>query len=299
MQRMRDHWRATFHALGGPCEILVATDDRQRAERACAAGAGEARRIEADYSRFREDSLLQRVNRADGRPVRLNPEFCHLIDFADRCHRLSGGLFDISCGSLQRAWRFGHGGGPPGRAELEALLRATGWHKVRWARPCLTMPADMRIDLGGIGKEYAVDRALSLATEAAGMPNVLVNFGGDLACAGARGGRRPWQVALERPPGASAPARTQPETAGRPIALARGGLATSGNTRRFVVSHGRRYGHLIDPRTGYPVPGAPLSVTVRAPSCLEAGMLGSIAMLHGAGAERFLRRQRVEHWCVR
>ena len=294
MQRMADHWRGSFRAMGGPCEILVATDERARAERACLAGAAEAWRVDTEYSRFRDDSLVGRVNHADGQTLRLNPEFCQLIDFADRCHRMSGGLFDISCGQLQRAWRFDRGSQAPSHEELQALLRVTGWRKVRWQRPALTMPAGMQIDLGGIGKEYAVDRALSLATEAAGIPNVLVNFGGDLACAGPRAARRPWLVALERPPGADEGA-----IASRPIAMARGGLATSGNTERFIISNGRRYGHLIDPATGYPVPGAPLSVTARAPSCTEAGMFGSIAMLHGKNAERFLRRQGMQHWCVR
>ncbi len=294
LQHIEDYWLGSFHAMGGPCQTLVAGGERARAERACHAAAAEAWRIETTYSRFRDDNAVYRINQSDGQTVRLDAEFARLIEFADQCHRLSGGLFDISCGGLQRAWRFGERGHEaPSHERIQSLLRTTGWSRVCWRRPELTLPAGMQIDLGGIGKEYAVDRALAAAIAEAATPHVLVNFGGDLACGAGRDRARPWLVAIERPE------RSATGDGPRPIAVSRGALATSGNTHRFILSGKQRHGHLIDPRTGYPVPHAPLSVTAQAPSCVQAGMLSSLAMLHGRGAERFLRRQRAAHWCIR
>jgi len=147
----------------------------------------------------------------------------------------------------------------------------------------------MEIDFGGIGKEYAVDRVLGLVT-AAFDGAVLVNFGGDLATnrAPAAG---PWRVGVERP-------GTDREAA-LLLELSQGALATSGDTHRFLVRDGVRYGHIMDVRTGWPVPEAPASVTVAAASCVEAGMLATLAMLQGAGAEAFLAEQGVRHWCLR
>jgi thiamine biosynthesis lipoprotein len=128
---------------------------------------------------------------------------------------------------------------------------------------------------------------VALAASAASRP-VLVNFGGDLAVSGPRTGARPWQVGI-------ADDLSLDHLAADGIALTRGGLATSGDTRRFVIVGGRRLGHILDPRTGWPVEGAPRSVTVVAGTCLEAGTLSTLAVLHGPGAAEFLREQGVLH----
>ena len=88
-------------------------------------------------------------------------------------------------------------------------------------------------------------------------------------------------------------------TASRIVELYRGGLATSGDSRRYLLKDGRRYGHILDPTTGEPVVGAPRSVTVVAETCTQAGMLATLAMLHGAAAEAFLERQGMQYWCYR
>jgi thiamine biosynthesis lipoprotein len=144
----------------------------------------------------------------------------------------------------------------------------------------------MEIDFGGIGKEYAVDRAASLVA-ARTERSVLVNFGGDLVASGPRRGARPWGVGIDDPD------RTGDGVLHR-VELTRGGLATSGDARRFIRHEGKRLGHILDPTTGWPVEGAPRSVTVVAATCLEAGTLSTLAYLQGAGAEAFLREQAVE-----
>ena len=146
----------------------------------------------------------------------------------------------------------------------------------------------MELDFGGIGKEYAADKALAMVQAMHDIP-ALLNLGGDLCCNRQPAGA-PWQVGVERPEVIGSPAMI--------LELATGALCTSGDTRRFLQRDGLRYGHILDPRSGWPVPGAPRSVTVAAPRCLEAGMLATFALLHGAGAEDFLREQGVQYWCL-
>jgi thiamine biosynthesis lipoprotein len=147
----------------------------------------------------------------------------------------------------------------------------------------------MEIDLGGVGKEYAVDRVLALLQAQAAVP-MLVNFGGDLAVSGPRASGAPWQVGVERPGGGQAALLLE---------LSAGALATSGDARRFLLKDGVRHGHILDPRNGWPVRGSPRSVTVAAGSCTEAGSLATLAMLKGAGAEAWLAAQGVPHWILR
>jgi thiamine biosynthesis lipoprotein len=147
----------------------------------------------------------------------------------------------------------------------------------------------MDIDFGGIGKEYAVDCAAALVTPLT--ERCLLNFGGDLRALGARANGRPWQVGIE--------AVDRLSTAARVVDLYRGGLATSGDSRRYLLKDGRRYGHILDPTTGAPVVDAPRSVTVVAGSCTQAGMLATLAMLQGAAAEAFLNEQGARYWCYR
>ncbi len=276
--------------MGGPCEVLVEVVDVAPARSVVDAVAACAWRIEDKFSRYRPDNIVARINESAGEPVEVDDETANLLDFAARVHDLSGGLFDITSGVLRKAWSFDGGRRTPSRAAIEALLPFVGWSKVHWERPMITMRAGMQIDFGGIGKEYAVDQATQLATRASDAA-VLVNFGGDLAVTRARDGNRPWRVGVEAIGGVERPARL--------VDLAAGALATSGDTYRYVESAGRRLSHILDPRTGRPVCGAPRSVTVSASTCTSAGTLSTLAMLRGTGAEMFLESEGVRHWVQR
>lgn len=180
---------------------------------------------------------------------------------------------------------------------LKELLSHTGWSRLAWARPWLTVPAGMELDLGGLGKEYAVDRCLGLVKHL-WSGSALVNFGGDLASSGRRGDGNPWYIGVEDP-AADTGHSTAQSGAALALELASGGLATSGDARRFVIVDGRRCGHILDPATGWPVAEAPRSVTVAADTCSQAGLLATLAMLAGPGAETFLAGQGVPHWILR
>jgi thiamine biosynthesis lipoprotein len=289
LRRDGDLWRASFTAMACPCEALIDTPDPAAAARAAKAVAGEAWRIEHTFSRYRDDNIVHAINHAGGRPVRVDEETARLLDFAAQCHELSGGLFDITSGTLRRVWKFDGSDRLPDPAAITEVLKLVGWHKVRWQTPEFSMPAGMEIDFGGIGKEYAVDRAAQLGADASGAP-LLVNFGGDIYATGPRTDGSAWTVAIESAaPGALAPR----------IELRRGGVTTSGDARRYLLKDGVRYGHILDPRNGWPVKDAPRSVTVLEANCTQAGLLSTLAILQGRGAERFLKKQKVTHWVMR
>jgi FAD:protein FMN transferase len=277
--------------MGGPCEVLIEVAEEIAARKVADAVARHAWQVEAKFSRYRPDNIVARINGAAGETVEVDEETANLLDFASLLHGLSGGLFDITSGVLRRAWTFDGGDRTPTRAEIDALLPLVGWSKVVWQRPFITLRPGMQIDFGGIAKEYAVDQATQLAARAIDAA-VLVNFGGDLAVTRARAGDRPWRVGVEK---IDAGARG----AASLIDLSAGALATSGDTHRFVKSGSRRLPHILDPRDGLPVSGAPRSVTVAAPNCTNAGMLTTLAMLRGPGAEAFLEAEGVRHWVLR
>jgi len=275
--------------MASPCEVLLETEDLDRARSAGRAAADEAWRIEAKFSRYRRDSVVSTINASNGRPVEVDAETAALIDFAAHCHRLSDGRFDITSGVLRRCWRFDGSDRLPTAAAIDAVRPFIGFDKIGWDAPVITVPTGMELDFGGIGKEYAVDRALAAVT-ASSSESALVNFGGDLAATRAPAGG-PWRVGIERP-------GTEREAA-LLLELEQGALATSGDTHRYLLRAGVRYGHIMDVHTGWPVVGAPRSVTVAAGACIEAGMLATFAMLSGAGAEAFLDQQGVRYWCLR
>jgi thiamine biosynthesis lipoprotein len=240
--------------------------------------AREAWRIERKYSRFDNGSVLASLRRRAGRWVRLDAETAGLIGLAADWHERSAGLFDITTGALQRLWRFGAAVAPPDATAVDGALQRVGFRRLRCELPALCLPPGMELDLDGLAKEYAVDRAHDLVAARLDAP-ALVNFGGDLRVT--RAPRRGhWRVGLETAEGA--------RTGGSVVALDSGALATSGDARRHVVAGGVRYGHILDPRTGWPVPQAPRAVSVAAPTCVESGLLAKVALLHGSGAATYL-----------
>jgi len=290
MSRAGDHFVGRFTAMASPCEVLVDTDDPAEAEVLVHLAEREAHRIEQKFSRYRTDNVVHRINSSGGRAIRLDDETARMLDYAAACYEMSGGMFDVTSGALRRVWKFDGGDRVPSDSAVEEVLRHVGWSRVTWQDAVLTLPEGMEIDLGGLGKEYAVDRAAALIA-AQSTCAFLVNFGGDLFAGGARRGNRFWVVGVD-----------DPERSGRAavyrIQLARGGLATSGDARRFVLWQGKRLGHILDPRTGWPVEDAPRSVTVLGPTCMEAGTLSTLGYLQGPGARAFLEAQGVQFWIL-
>jgi thiamine biosynthesis lipoprotein len=280
-----------FSAMASRCEIRVCAPDETVARAWAEAAIAEVRRIEAKFSRYRADSVVSRINAAaGGTAVEVDAETAALLDFAARLHEQSGGLFDPTAGVLRRAWDF-TAPRVPRPEEIDALLPLVGWRQVEWRRPYLRLArAGMEIDFGGIGKEYAADRAAA-AMESHGARRGFVNLGGDVRAFGPQPDGRPWSIGIQHPRAASG------VTIGA-IELARGAVATSGDYERYFERDGRRYCHILDPRTGWPVTHWQ-SVSVAAPVCAAAGACTTIAMLKPVDeALAFLRGQRVQFLAV-
>jgi thiamine biosynthesis lipoprotein len=276
--------------MGSPCELLVETDSGALAQRLAAYARDEANRVDRKYSRYRPDSVISALNGARGKRRRVDEETARLIEYGAALWRMSEGRFDLTSGVLRQAWNFDEGPVRADPARIPALLARIGWQRVTWEPPFLTLPEGIEIDLGGIGKEYAVDRVADFAAAHTDAP-VLVNFGGDLRCTGTPPTNGAWLVGIE--------SLTRAGEAARRIELATGALATSGDTKRHVVIDGVRYGHIFDARTGWPAPDAPRSVTVAADTCSQAGSYSTLAMLRGAGAESFLDAEGISYWILR
>ena len=277
--------------MGSPCELLCEVTSESDARVFTTIVADEAWRVEDKFSRYRTGNIVDQINTANAAEIDVNPETARLIDFATQLHTLSDGRFDITSGVLRQVWTFNGGDHIPSASAVSAVLQHVGWHRVNWTGVSITMPPGMEIDFGGVGKEYAVDRAAGLLREQSDIA-CLVNFGGDLAVTSAPANRESWQIGIES---------LQGDTVGpeRVINLKTGALATSGDARRFLQKDGIRYSHIIDPTTGWPVKDAPRSVTVAADTCVQAGMLSTLAMLEGAEAEAFLEAQGFDFWCLR
>ncbi|MCW8830997.1 MAG: FAD:protein FMN transferase, partial [Gammaproteobacteria bacterium] len=187
---------------------------------------------------------------------------------------------------LRKVWKFDGSDKVPEFLAVSAMLDKIGWTKVQWKDQTLTMPEGMEIDLGGVGKEYAVDRCVQIARSLTD-ESVLVNFGGDLATTGERRNKLCWSVGR---------LITGKDNAVALFKLYRGAIATSGDAHRYLLKDGVRYSHVLNPKTGWSVPDAPHTVSVAAPTCVEAGMMSTLAMLQGEKARAFLELQEVDFW---
>ncbi|MCW8956138.1 MAG: FAD:protein FMN transferase [Gammaproteobacteria bacterium] len=287
--KQQDYWLGRFNAMACPCEILISTTDRNIAELALSIASTEAWRIEQKFSRYRDDNIIFKINHARGKKIEVDEETSNMLDFADQCYQLSEHKFDITSGVLRKIWTFDGSDHIPEQSLIDQIMQQVGWGKVHWDRPFITLLADMEIDFGGIGKEYAVDQSAQLIHQATHEP-VLVNYGGDIFATAPRTPDAPWVIGVDDP-------QATGERAIGQIQLYQGGLATSGDARRFLMKDGIRYSHILNPETGWPVANAPRSVSVIANSCLEAGMLATFASLHGDQANDFLAQQKVRYWC--
>jgi FAD:protein FMN transferase len=282
-----------FVAMASDCEIRVAAMPSERAQQAAQAAIVEINRIEAKYSRYRPDSVIAAINgtasalndsaliRAKG--VLVDSETAELLNFAANLYALSDGLFDVTSGVLRNVWNF-RAQQCPDRDDIARVVALIGWHRVQWDGERIALPLPgMEIDFGGFGKEYAADRAAAVLINA-GVSHAIVNLGGDVRVIGARQNTAPWQLGIRHP--------RQPDRTIASIALTRSALATSGDYERFFDHDGRRYCHIINPRTGWPVSHWQ-SISVIAPVCAAAGALATIAMLMEGNALDFLRAQSV------
>jgi thiamine biosynthesis lipoprotein len=282
-----------FHeTMGTEVRLRAWTSDGAGAERAFAAVFAEFDRLDSLLSVWKPGSDVLRINAAAGQsPVAVSAETIEVLQAAHTVSMWTNGKFDITFGALSDVWKFDHDkdGRVPTAAEIAARLPFIDDRAVTTdaaARTAFVTRPGMRIHLGGIGKGYAVDRAVGML-RASGLRDFMVQFGGDLYVAG-RAGDGPWRLGINDPRGPANDSFAMLE-------LSDATFSTSGDYERFFIKDGTRYHHIIDPDSGQPARGC-RSVTVVAGSALLADGLSTGIFILGphAGMELVERLPDVE-----
>jgi thiamine biosynthesis lipoprotein len=291
IEQKSDHIIGRFAAMASPCELLIETQDPLLANHLTSLAYKESQRIEQKFSRYLPNNLMANINHNKGKAVAIDDETFRLLEFSNSCFELSDGMFDITSGILRKAWKFDGSDNVPTPIAVKVLMPHIGWQKVKYTQSSITLAKGMELDFGGIGKEYAVDCVAKLCAESAPTTSIVVNFGGDIQVTRPRHNKQPWHIGIENP--------EDDNSTNKVLKIISGGLATSGDARRYLLKAGKRYSHILNPETGYPIENAARSVTVSAPHCIQAGLLATLALLNGVKAEVFLEDQAVKFWCYR
>ncbi|HTU23883.1 MAG TPA: FAD:protein FMN transferase [Pirellulales bacterium] len=268
--------------------FLNAGQSTQQSDAACAA-LDLVDQLEAQLSIFRDTSEISLINRHAARePVKIEPRLAELLALAERISRETGGAYDISAGPLVRVWGFvRRQGAMPDDAALAEARAAVGQHLIELdpaGRTIRFLHPGVELNLGSIGKGYALDRAAEVLA-AAGASDFLLHGGQSSVLArGAcveSGRAEAWSIGLPHP-------YRRTERLGQ-IRLDDRALSTSGSATQFFMHEGRRLGHILDPRTGLPIEGV-LSATAIAPTAAEADALSTAFYVLGP--------QAVEQYCA-
>ncbi len=259
----------TLWVMGTEASVVLPGSDADRLANAADRVETVFQETESRLSRFRDTSELTAINRQAGlSPVSVSPETLHTLNLALTYARLTGGAFDPTVAPLVALWQAASTAGVPSPATVARCLSLIGYTKVQSdpvAKSVFLSHEGMQLDLGGIAKGTAVDRAAA-ALLAAGHDRFLIDLGGDIRCQGAPDGQPAWRVGVRDP-------FDKRQLLGVVRMAPSSAIVTSGNYERFIVVDGQRYGHLIDPRSGYPVRGM-AGVTVMAD---EAGVADAMS----------------------
>ncbi len=276
-----------FRAMGTPCALRLYAENVAVAASAFQVAATEINRLEEKYSRYKKGNYLYRINEAakQGSSTSIDEEFASILSFADACYQQSDGLFDITSGILRKAWDFSATATP--KPELiDQIMAGVGWNlveidglEIRFLR------AGMELDLGGIVKEYAVDKAAALCKDQH-IQHGIVDMGGDMHIIGPHPDGKPWHVKIRHP--------ESNERGLASIAITQGAIASSGDYERCVEIDNKRYSHILSPITGWPVRGVTAVSTVAA-QCVIAGSACTIAMLKASKGVSWLNELGIDY----
>lgn len=282
---MSECYRRIRYLMGSFFEITV-YGEREVCSKGVIAVFAEIARVERLLSVYRSQSDLTRVNEYQKQgTLSIDPELFAVLTRAMAYAEKSDGAFDPTASPLIRLWGFGPGEErtvPPEKDEIDFLLDRVGFRNVRLASGKITLlKAAIQINLGGIGKGYAIDRAVEKLREE-GITRAMISCGSTIYALGSPPGEEGWKIDLQHP-------RREEERIGT-VTLRDQALSTSGDYEKYFVFEGRRFSHLIDPRTGHPAEGT-ACVSVMAPSAMEADALSTAAFVLGKFEGRlFLER---------
>ena len=278
-EQPQHRYEAAADIMGSEFRIACYAPRKALAANAVGAAFDEARRIDAFLSNYKPESELSRLNREAGkRTVTVSPEMADLLAACLRYTRISEGAFDVTVGALVETWGFFRGNGKlPGRWRLWLARRNVGAQHLQFdpeKRAVRFLRRGLRLDPGGIGKGYAVDRAAAVLREY-GIERALVSAGESsiYALGAPPGNARGWSVNIRDPSGRSGPAGG--------VSLKDGSLSSSGSDEKFFEIEGKRYAHVLDPGTGRPAEGM-RSVSVAAPRTIDSEAWATAIFVNGA-----------------
>lgn len=272
-----------FHqaAMGTVVEITLVSEKQDTAQKAALQAFQEIKRIEYLMSPWVESSDVSRINRSAGRnEVKVSQETIEVIKKAKEVSTLSDGAFDITVGPLVQPWRKARERGvPPDTEAIRQILSLVDYKDVMISDSgkIFLKKRGTAIDLGGIAKGYAVDRAFELLKHL-GYRDLVVNAGGDLRVGGSKP-EGPWSIGIQHP--------RDPEKIMARISVSDTAVATSGDYEKFFIHQGKRYHHILNPKTGFPAEGC-RSVTVLHGEAMTADALATAIFVLGPEKGRAL-----------
>jgi thiamine biosynthesis lipoprotein len=276
------------HAMATRFELVLHGEDASRLRAAGEAALAQVERLEAQLSLYRPGSEISRVNALAARqPVRVSPPTFRLLQHARQLHHESGGAFDITVAPLVRCWGFmGGGGRVPAAEELAEARRRVGFSHIMLDESAVTVRFDLEgvmIDLGAIGKGYAIDRAAETLREA-GVTSALLHGGTSTVYGIGRPPESPgWKVAI-----AASPDETRARAT---VTLEDNALSVSAIWGRSFKADGKTFGHVLDPRTGQTVNNTALAAVVL-PSATETDALSTALLVLGLEGHDAIARLR-------
>jgi thiamine biosynthesis lipoprotein len=258
----------TQYHMGVDARIVVYAPNRADAEKAASAAFARIAVLDSIMSDYRQDSELMRLCNK-GAPTHVSPDLFLVLQRAQKVSQESEGAFDVTVGPLIALWRKARKTALlPEPAEIERARLLVGWKKVRLnarARTVQLTVQGMKLDLGGIGKGYAADAAQRVLKQN-GIRHALVELGGDIVVSNAPPGTEGWTIQVPNRGSDAQPLNPQ---------FANCALSTSGDTEQFVIIDGKRYSHIVDPRTGQPLTKR-VQVTLIAPNGLISDPLSKV-----------------------
>ncbi len=265
----------SFNSMGTQASVTVAMEYRDRLPELTGVVCTLFRNLESQLSTYRSDSEISRLAAVAGRaPMAVSADTYRILELSRHYGELSHGAFDITVAPLVRLWGFGarppHN--PPDPEVIAGELDLVNFRKIGLKKGMAFLPTGMSVDLGGIGKGYAVDKAIE-TLRSAGVRAVMVDLGGNIRVLGQAEPEVTWTIGIRNP-------FDSQRVLGRILLPGGMAVATSGNYERFVEMGGRRYSHIIDPRTGYPVEGM-AGVTVVSPDATTSDALSTALFVLG------------------
>lgn len=263
----------TSFLLGTICKIQIKGGDNSDLDSAFK----RIRQIESQMSRNLETSEVRQIANSDEKGFKVSSDPCQVIRKAIDFGQLSGGLFDVTIAPVVDLWGFGNNDVDPHLppdSSLQQILPLVDYRQIQVQEDCrvITGPGQ-RIDLGGIAKGYAADEAAKVLQNA-GVKSALINLGGNIFVLGKKENGKPWKFGIQDP---LKPTGTMMGI----IEIDSGALVTSGIYERFVEENGKKYHHILDPGTGYPVENNLAGVSITAPSGLDADALSTVVFMLG------------------